>query len=422
MSEGRPITPLRTPLEATVRPPGSKSITNRVLVVAALARAGAVSRLIQPLEADDTDVMRRGLRALGVMIDDVDDPWLVLGTGGELTGDVVIDAGASGTTARFLTAVGSLAHGAVTIDGTERMRQRPISDLAEALTGLGVAVHTPTGCPPITVRGPVTHHTTRVSGARSSQFLTAVLLIAPLLGSEVELEVVDGLVSSSYVDGTLEVMRAFGADVSRDQTRFRIAPTGYEKAHFEIEPDASAAVYPAVAAAIAGGRVFVHGIPATSLQPDLAVLEVLRQMGATVKREDAGFWVESDGAPLQPVDVDLSLAPDGALAVAVACLFAPGRSRLSGLRTLRMKETDRLAALQTELARLGADVQVTDDTLTIVPGELHGADIATYDDHRMAMAFSVAGLKIDGVRILDPECVSKTWPGYFDVLEAMCQG
>lgn len=421
MSGVRAITPLRAPLEATVRPPGSKSITNRALVVAALARPGSVSRLIEPLEADDTEVMRRGLRALGVMIDDVDDPWLVLGTGSELTGDVVIDAGASGTTARFLTAVGSLARGPVTIDGSERMRQRPISDLAEALSGLGVAVHTPTGCPPITVRGPVTQHTTTVSGARSSQFLTALLLVAPVLGSEVEIEVVDGLVSSSYVDGTLEVMRAFGAEVSRDRTRFLIAPTGYEKAHFEIEPDASAAVYPAVAAAVAGGRVFVHGIPATSLQPDLAVLDVLGQMGATVSREDAGFWVESDGGPLRPVDVDLSLAPDGALAVAVACLFAPGRSRLRGLGTLRVKETDRLAALQTELARLGADVQITGDMLTIVPGELHGAAIATYDDHRMAMAFSLAGLKIDGVRILDPECVSKTWPGYFDVLEAMCQ-
>ena len=421
MTTPRAITPVRGPIEATVRPPGSKSLTNRALVAAALSRSGSVSRIIEPLDADDTAVMRRGLRTMGVMIDDVDDPWLVLGTGGALEGDVTVDAGASGTTARFLTAVGALASGPVTVDGTERMRQRPIADLGDALTGLGAHVHCPTGAPPVTVRGPLTGGRTTVSGARSSQFLTALLLVAPLIGETVEIEVVEGLVSEPYIAGTLEVMRAFGAEVSRTGSRFTVSPTGYEKTHFEVEPDASAAVYPAVAVAIAGGRVMIPGITPDSSQPDLAVFFVLEQMGVSVIRDATGIRVEADGTALEPVDVDLSGSPDGALAVAVACLFAKGPSRLRGLGTLRVKETDRLAALQTELERLGAVATVSGDTLEVTPGPLRGALIETYDDHRMAMAFSLAGLAIEDVAIADPGCVTKTWPHFFEVLEAMCR-
>ena len=421
MTDAREISPVSAPIEATVRLPGSKSITNRALVTAALARVGGVSRLIDPLEGEDTVVMRRGLRTLGVIIDDVDDPWLVLGTGGRLTGGVTIDAGASGTTARFLTAVGALADGEVTVDGTERMRQRPIGDLANALVQLGVRVVCETGAPPITVEGPVSERRTTVSGARSSQFLTALLLIAPMLGEQIEIEVVEGLVSAAYVTGTVEVMEAFGADIGRSETGFTVAPTGYEPAHFDIEPDASAAVYPAVGVAIAGGRVVMPGIPATSTQPDLAVLGVLEEMGVTVTRTASSIIVESGGAPLRGVDADLSGAPDGSLAVAVACLFADGPSRLRGLGTLRVKESDRLAALQTELRRLGAEAEIEGGDLVIHPRRLHAATVETYDDHRMAMSFSLAGLVVDGVSIRDPECVAKTWPRYFEALEAMCR-
>lgn len=415
------IRPVTDPISAIVRPPGSKSITNRALVIAALVRGGAVSRLIGPLEADDTVVMRDGLRRLGVMIDDVDDPWLVLGTGGRLSGNVGIDAGASGTTARFLTAVAALADGPVTIDGTSRMRERPISDLTDALARLGATVTTETGAPPVTVSGPLRAGSTEVAGGVSSQFLTALLLIGPMLSDPMEITVTGRLVSEPYVTGTIDVMRAFGADVHQNDTSYVVAPTGYEKAHYEIEPDASAAVYPAVAVAIAGGSVVIPGIGAQSRQPDLGVLDVLAAMGCRVTRGEHDVRVESDGAPLAPVDVDLSGSPDGALAVAVACLFAAGTSRLNGLGTLRLKETDRLAALQNELRKLGADVAIDGDSLVITPDELRSAQIDTYDDHRMAMAFSVAGLKIDGVVIRDPECVTKTWPGYFQALEAMCR-
>lgn len=421
-TDARLIETVSQPLDAVVRPPGSKSITNRALVVAGLARGGAVSRLLDPLEADDTVVMRAGLRSLGVMIDDVDDPWLVLGTGGHLTGDTLIDAGASGTTARFLTAVAALADGPVTIDGTPRMRQRPISDLLEALAGLGADVRSKTGSPPVTVTGPLHAGKTEVSGEKSSQFLSALLLVAPMLGGPVEISVRGRLVSEPYVTGTIEVMEAFGASVERQDGSYLVAPTGYDKAHLEIEPDASAAVYPATAVAIAGGRVVIPGIPARSSQPDLAVLEVLAEMGCRVSRAEHDLLVEADGAPLRAIDVDLGGSPDGSLVLAVACLFADGPCRLGGLGTLRAKETDRLAALEAELRKLGATVRVEGDSLWIIPGPPTGAEIETYDDHRMAMSFALAGLRIPGVVIRDPDCVSKTWPGYFDVLEGMWRG
>ncbi|HVR31684.1 MAG TPA: 3-phosphoshikimate 1-carboxyvinyltransferase [Acidimicrobiia bacterium] len=417
----RPIRPVSRPIEAVVRPPGSKSLTNRALVVAALVREGSVSRILGPLDADDTVVMASGLRRLGVMIDEVDDPWLVLGTGGHLTGDTIIDAGASGTTARFLTAVAALADGPVTIDGTDRMRQRPIADLTVALEQLGANVRTASGGLPVTITGPVHGGRTEVDGSVSSQFLSALLLVAPVLDEPVEIAVRGSLVSAPYVAGTLDVMRAFGADVSVEGTSYRVAATGYQKAHFSIEPDASAAVYPAVGTAIAGGRVVMAGIPAASSQPDLAVIELLEQMGCRVERQSEAIVVESDGGRLRAIDADLAGSPDGALALAVACLFADAPSRLRGLGTLRAKETDRLEALRTELSKLGAEVAIDGDSLVIAPGPLRPAEIETYDDHRMAMSFALAGLVIPGVVIGDPECVTKTWPGYFEALEAMCQ-
>jgi 3-phosphoshikimate 1-carboxyvinyltransferase len=420
-SSTRRVAPVEHRLDAVVRPPGSKSITNRALVVSSLVREGSVSRVTGPLEADDTVVMRQGLRRLGVMIDDVDDPWLVLGTGGQLTGDTVIDAGASGTTARFLTAVAALADAPVTIDGTARMRQRPIGDLLDALTQLGAKVRSDTGTPPVSVTGPVKGNKTVVQGTTSSQFLSAILMIAPMLGSQVEVRVSGGLVSRPYVTGTIQVMRAFGASVTESPESFLIEPTGYTKAHFDVESDASAAVYPAVAAAIAGGKVVIQGIPLTSTQPDLAVLDVLELMGCLVTRSEDAIVVEFDGDRLNPVDVDMSGSPDGALAVAVACLFANGISRLSGLGTLRVKETDRLSALVSEIRRIGGHAEIDGDTLVVEPGPLHGAVVETYDDHRMAMSFALAGLRVEGIEIADPGCVTKTWPGFFEALEKMCQ-
>lgn len=411
------IHPLRRPVAGVVRPPGSKSITNRALVVTALAPSG-VSRLHSPLAADDTVVMRRALRGLGVLIDDNDDPWLVLGTGHDLHGGKV-DAGASGTTARFITAVAALARGEVVVDGTRRMRQRPIGPLVEALVALGIGAGDTAGFPPVTVTGGVLRGgRVEVDATVSSQFASALLMVAPLAPEPVEVVTLGPVVSRPYLDSTVEIMRHFGAKVEVEGDRYRVAPSGYRKGEIEIEADASAAVYPAVAAAVTGGRVEIEGIPADSRQPDLAVLDHLAAMGCRVIRGRT-IRVEGPGDGLQPIDADLTAAPDGALALAVAALFADGSSRLRGLSTLRVKESDRLAALHQEIGRLGATARVAGDTLEIDPGPLQGATVETYDDHRMAMAFAIAGLVVPGIVISRPEVVTKTWPGFFDMLAAL---
>ena len=417
--EALAITTIDRPLEAVVRPPGSKSITNRALVAAALA-TGGVSRLEGPLEADDTEVMRRALRGFGVMIDDVDDPWLVLGTGGRLAAPGTVDVGASGTSARFLTALAALAPGFTTIDGTPRMRQRPIGELTAALAALGVDVETTDGCPPVTVHGGgLSGGTVTVDSARSSQFVSAVLLVAPMAEGSLVVEA-PGLVSSPYVETTLEVMRAFGATVRPcGEHRWRVEPTGYRTAHLEIEADASAAVYPLVAAAILGGVVAIDGIPAASTQADLRILEVLEAMGCEVWRRAGRVVLAGPSRRLTAVDVDMNSAPDAVLGLAVACLFADGPSRIRNVGNLRLKETDRLTALATEIRRVGADARIEGDDLVVVPGEIRPARVHTYDDHRMAMSFALVGLARPGITIENPRCVEKTWPGYFDMLSGL---
>ncbi len=416
MEQTRSITVLDRPVTGVVRPPGSKSLTNRALIAAALA-SGGVSRIAGPLDAEDTQAMRAGLRALGVSVEDNDDPWMVLGTSGELGGGTVF-AGASGTTARFLTAAATLTDSLVDIDGTQRMRQRPMTELVDALRRLGA--HIEGDSLPLRVgRSVLSGGVVTVDGRRSSQFLSAILLLAPMLGEEVLVEPMPGTASASYIAGTLETMRSFHASVAEEEGGFRVAAGGYGKAHVEIEADASAAVYPLVAAAVTGGAVEVLGIPANSSQPDLAVLPVLEAMGCQVEHRGDRITVAGPGGSLEAVDVDMALAPDASLAAAVACLFAAGRSRITGLGTLRHKETDRLQALVTELRRVGAGARVEGDALIVEPGPARPAAVQTYDDHRMAMAFAVAGLRRSGIEIVDPGCVSKTWPGFFAMLEQL---
>jgi 3-phosphoshikimate 1-carboxyvinyltransferase len=416
----RAVTPLDHPVEASIRPPGSKSFTNRALIVAALADEGA-SRLHDPLEADDTLAMRACLRDLGVRVDDSDDPWLVLGTGGRLEApSAPLDARASGTTARFVTAIAPLASGPVTIDGTHRMRERPIGHLVDALKAMGADIESHDGFPPVDVRpSRLVGGEVVIDGRASSQFVSALLMVAPMVGETVTIRLAGGdLVSRPYVVSTLEVMEAFGADVEDRQDHFVVAPTGYRKAHYDIEADASAAAYPLVAAAITGGVVAIEGIPTTSTQADLALLDVLESMGCVVQRQHSRAILHAPYR-LKAVDTDMNDAPDAVLALSVACLFSDGPSRIRNVGNLRLKETDRLAALETELRRVGAEAKVEGDDLVIVPKPLHAATIETYDDHRMAMSFALVGLRIPGIEIVDPGCVAKTWPTYFDVLDAM---
>ncbi len=422
-----PIRP-RGALTASVSVPGSKSLTNRALVAAALA--SGESSLEGGLRSDDTQVMLEALRALGCRIEAETERWRVVGRSGRLTSPgTPLFAGNSGTTARFLTAAATLADGPVVIDGSARMRERPIQDLVDALTALGARVESSgapdarPGCPPVRVMGGgLPGGRAEIDASRSSQYVSAVLLVAPYAARSVDLTFRDGrLVSRPYVELTLELMRSFGAraEWSADGGLHVEAQHPYRGRVFAIEPDASAAVYPLCAAAIAGGRVRVTGFPASSIQADLAVLPILERMGCRVSRSAAGLEVVAPEGALHGVDVDMNALPDAALALAVVALFARGPTRIRNVANLRIKETDRLAALEQELRKLGASARAGSDFLEIVPGPLRPAEIETYDDHRIAMAFALAGLRIPGVAIRDPGCVSKTWPGYFSMLEAL---
>ncbi len=412
------IAPLRSALDVTVRPPGSKSITNRALLVAALARG--TSRLTAPLRSDDTEAMRRCLQALGVEISDGEEPWRVEGVDGRLSGpEQTLDAAASGTTARFVTAAATLAGGQSTIDGTPRMRERPIGDLVTALKAMGAGIETPhnEGYPPVRVHGGgIEGGDVTIDASRSSQFASAVLMVAPYSRTGLTLGFVDDvIVSKPYLGTTLEVMTSFGAKADwAGDTTIRVEPGGFRGIDYAVEADASAATYPFAAAAITGGVVRVEGIPPGSTQADMRLLGVLEEMGCMVSRMGDTIEVRGPGrGGLRGVDVDMTEMPDAVLALAVAAAFADRPSTIRGAGTLRIKETDRLAALETELRRIGAGASAGPDSLTVEPAPLNGGLVRTYDDHRMAMAFTIAGLAVPGVVIDDPGCVTKTWPGFF---------
>jgi 3-phosphoshikimate 1-carboxyvinyltransferase len=406
--------------DATVRVPGSKSLTNRALVCAALASGR--SRLVGWLESDDTAAMIEGLGRLGVTVERIGPDLFVNGTGGEFAIPLhPIDCRASGTTMRFLAACAALVRGRVTLDGVARMRERPIQDLADALSSLGVTVRTVAGCPPITISGGrLTGGRVAVDASKSSQFLSALLMVAPLAEDEVEI-VAMPITSRPYVDLTLSVMNAFGISVQlQGNDTFRVAGgQRYRARSYAIEPDATAATYFFAAAAVTGGRIRVEGLSAASSQSDVRFVEVLERMGCNVERGPS--WISVRGPRyLHGVDVDLNALPDSALTLAVVALFARGRTVIRNVPNLRLKETDRMAALQAELGKLGARVETTATDLIIDPPErVTPARIATYEDHRMAMSFAVAGLSVDGIVIQDPECVSKTFPGFFDELKKL---
>ena len=411
----------RGPLDASIRVPGSKSITNRALLIAGLAEGESLLR--GPLHSDDTEVMRNALEALGARIEVAEDALRVHGTGARLRDPkTALYTGNSGTSARFLTAAATLGSAPTVIDGNERMRQRPIRELVDALAELGAKldIQGNDGCPPLLVHGGgLPGGRAEIDARNSSQFVSAILLASPYAASDVTLSFIEGiLVSRPYVDLTLQVMRAFGAEAKweADGSLHVIAGKTYSARDYTIEPDASSAVYPFCAAAIAGGTVRIEGIPADSIQADFALLGLLEQMGCTVVYGGDYAEVRGPAEPLRSLGrIDMNPLPDAALAMAVVALFADGPTVIENVANLRIKETDRLAALETELRRLGARAEAGPDWLRIEPGPLRGAEIETYDDHRIAMSFALAGLRVPGVVIRNPGCVSKTWPNFFDV-------
>jgi len=423
MSDRIAITPCG-PIRGTVRPPGSKSITNRALVCAALANG--TSTLHGALDSEDTRVMMESLRLLGVQVAHEPDSAVirVKGCGGNIpVAEANLYVANSGTTLRFLTAMVALGQGRFRLDGSPRMRQRPVQDLLDALAQLGVQAHCElgTGCPPVIVSAAgLAGGKACVSGSISSQFLSGLLMAAPYARQPVEILVPDQLVSQPYVRMTLAVMERFGVKVYfEDFGRFLVpAPCAYQPQQYQIEPDASAASYFFAAAAITGGSVTVEGLSADSLQGDVAFCQCLAQMGCHVEYHTGAITVT--GGKLRGIEVDMNAISDTVQTLAAVALFADGPTTITGVAHIRHKETDRLAALAAELRKLGAYCQEREDGLYIEPRPLHGAEIATYDDHRMAMSMALVGLRVPGVVILNPDCTQKTYPGFFDDLRRLC--
>ncbi|MDQ7849609.1 MAG: 3-phosphoshikimate 1-carboxyvinyltransferase [Armatimonadota bacterium] len=420
----RPILPARHPVHGTVRVPGSKSLTNRALVLGALAEGRTVVQAA--LFSDDTRLMAGGLRALGFSVEEEPQAgrFVVWGAGGRIPARCArVEAGNAGTVARFLTAVAALGSGHYVVDGSPRMRQRPILDLVVALGALGCDAVAPSGCPPVWIRARgLAGGRAAVRSQISSQFLSALLQVAPLAASPVEL-VVDGpLVAAPYVEMTLGVMAAFGVTVRReDPARYLVAPQRYAPRSFRVEPDASSASYFFAAAAATGGTVTVPGLGPASLQGDVHFLDVLQAMGCMVEWEEEAVTVRGPSR-LHGVDADLANMPDMTMTLAALAPFADGAVRIRGVGHIRHQESDRLEALATELRRLGQEVRLLPDGLEVLPRPVRPAVVETYGDHRMAMAFAVVGLGAAGVAIAGPECVSKTFPEFFSALDALLAG
>jgi 3-phosphoshikimate 1-carboxyvinyltransferase len=419
------IDPVTRPFSTTIIPPGSKSMTNRALILGALA-AGR-STLSNILLADDTRLMLDALRQLGFELDVNESSHTVVigGKSGQISVAAArLSCGNSGTTIRFLTALCALGKGEYILDGNERMRQRPIAELSEMLRHLGVRVRyieTP-GFAPILVHadelpGGLLH----VGAAQSSQFLSAILMVGPYARHEVRIDLLDRQTSWPYVAMTMQMMDAFGVtpelirDPRTQEPKQLIIPHGhYTGQRFTVEPDASSASYFLALAAIhPGSKIKIQGLGRHSLQGDVGFAEVLARMGAAIVVGNDSIEITGPES-LRGIDVDMQTMPDAALTLAVVALFADGRTTIRGLTTLRVKETDRLIALQTELTRLGATVAIEGDSLLIdSPVKTRPAEISTYDDHRIAMSFALAGTKTPGVTIKNIECVNKTYPNYF---------
>ncbi len=404
-----------------VRPPGSKSLTNRALVVAALAKGR--STLSGALDSEDTQVMVESWRKLGVAVDHnaARGTMKVTGCGGQIpatSADLFLAN--SGTSIRFLTAAVSLGRGEYRLDGVPRMRERPIEDLLAALRTLGSDARgeAGTGCPPVRVRAKgLRGGIVRVPGGQSSQYASALLMAAPYAAGDVRIELTGEVVSEPFVRMTVAVMRDFGMVVEMPQPNQFVVPAGqvYTGQLYDIEPDATAAGYFWAAAAITGGEVTVEGIGPTSPQGDVALVDLLEKMGAKVRRTRDSITVT--GQPLHGIEADMRAISDTTLTLAVVAAFATGPTTITGVEHIRKQETDRIAALTTELRRIGVQVTERQDGLVIHPSPPRGATIETYNDHRMAMSFALAGLRVPGIVISNPACTAKTYPQFFDDLK-----
>lgn len=413
------IEPLAGPPDVVVEPPGSKSLSNRALLVAGLARGR--SRLHGLLASDDTRAMWSALESFGVTFEgQLGDPTVELvgidGTFGP--GRLAIDVNQSGTTCRFIVPASALSSGPVEVDGHDQMRARPMHDLVTALDALGAQIEPTEHLPVRLSGGGVGGGTIAVPGSTSSQFLSGLLLSSPYYEDGLDVTIEDTLVSRPYVDMTLSVMEAFGAVVRREgYRRFHVEPGRYHAVEFSVEPDASSASYFFALAAMTRGRVLVQGLGSSSIQGDMGFLDALEQMGAVVRQ--GPNWTEVVGRGVTGIDIDMADISDTAPTLAVVAAVAESPTRVRNIGFVRGKESDRITAVVTELRRLGVRATEHDDGFTVHPSDVRPGVVCTYADHRIAMAFALLGLCHEGVEIADPGCVAKTFPGFWAAVDTI---
>ncbi len=406
---------------ASIRVPGSKSYSHRTLIAAALS--DGMCQVLDPLRSQDTLLTLAALQQMGIRIDDRGEKVVVQGGKGHFSPVAKpIDFRNSGTSMRLFGGLVVLGQGAYTLTGTRRMCERPMQALLDSLTRMGVPARSrnDNGCPPVIIDGG--HRQggkTAIDCSISSQYLSALLLIAPCLERGLTIEVSHGPVSKPYVDMTIDIMNTFGVDLHRSgYSRFEV-PGGqtYRAGIYPVEPDGSNAGYFWAAAAITGSCVKVLNVTASSRQGDIGLAEIFGQMGCKVDHTSDGIAIT--GGKLRAIAVDMGHMPDVVPTLAVVAAFAEGTTKIHNVGHLRAKECDRLAAVSNELANMGIETRVYDNDLEIVGGVPSGAEIETYDDHRIAMSFAVAGLKVPGVKIVDPDCVAKSFPTYWEVFDRL---
>jgi 3-phosphoshikimate 1-carboxyvinyltransferase len=411
-----------TPLghcDGTLTIPGSKSYTHRALILSSLADGESV--LINALQCEDTAHTVQALIKFGIPIFWENDRIRILGRGGRFkaTGDR-IDVGNSGTSMRFLTALAALNNGITLLDGSERMRKRPIGELLSGLGELGVRAYSQKGndYPPVIVESQgLKGGTVKIKGEESSQFLSGLLMVAPYAQRDVSIEVTGSLASEPYVDITLDVMSAFGVGIRNQGYRSFFIKAGqrYLPQKYRIEGDASNASYFFSAAAVCRGKVKVKNLNPATIQGDIGFLDILERMGCGVTR--GSDWIEVLGGELHGIEIDMNEMPDLVPTLAVTAAFARGRTVIQNIGHLRFKESDRIHALAAELGKMGIRVNEGEDGLEVEGGKPQGAEIETYDDHRMAMSFAIAGLGVPGVKIKGERCVDKSFPEFWEELQ-----
>jgi 3-phosphoshikimate 1-carboxyvinyltransferase len=406
------------PAVTTVEVPGSKSLSQRALIVAALAEGQSLIR--HALLAEDTEHLIGGLKKLGARIEAVDEGFAVTGTGGAIASHVhEIFLGYNGTALRFLTALVCLGRGKYILTGEKRLCERPVGPLVGALQQMGVDIVCRNNCPPVEIMANgLMGGSIELSNIESSQYVSALLLCAPYTAKGIELSLTGSIVSAPYIDLTIQVMNDFGAKIIRTgQRHYRVGTQHiYAGRDYDVEGDASSASYFFLAAALLKKKIRVNGISRQSPQGDIRLLDILEQMGCCI--ESGKNWVEVTGANLASGEWTLNLGdmPDMVPTVSILAAFRPGRTAITNVAHLRIKESNRLAAMVAELNRIGIDASELPDGLVIEGGVSHAANIETYNDHRIAMSFAIASLLTPGIEIADKKCVDKSFPGFWQEL------